>query len=184
MRDLDHIDRKILDLLQSHARITNAELAERVNLSASACLRRVRDLEEAGVIQHYVALLDLRRIGRCCSIFVEVTLASQSAGALAAFEAAVTRCPEVMDCAMISGDYDYLLRVVVADAEDYERVHKHHLSNLPGVSRIRSSFVLRTVCRRTAFPMSISEAPARLARPPVRRRNGRSPPPSTPGAKP
>jgi Lrp/AsnC family transcriptional regulator, leucine-responsive regulatory protein len=175
MPGLDHIDRKILDLLQLKARITNAELADRVNLSASACLRRVRDLEEAGIIQDYVALLDHRRIGRCCSIFVEVTLASQAAAALAAFEAAVTRCPEVMDRAMISGDYDYLLRVVVADAQDYERVHNHHLSKLPGVSRIRSSFVLRTVCRRTAFPMAVAEAPAKPQRPSARRRNGRRP---------
>jgi Lrp/AsnC family transcriptional regulator, leucine-responsive regulatory protein len=157
MTELDPTDRKILDVLQLQARITNAELADRVNLSASACHRRVRELEDAGIIAHYVTLLDEQRVGRCCSIFVEVTLSIQTAASFAAFESAVIDCPEVMDCAMISGDYDYLLRVLVADPQDYERVHKLHLSNLPGVSRIRSSFVLRTICRRTAFPMSRAE---------------------------
>jgi Lrp/AsnC family transcriptional regulator, leucine-responsive regulatory protein len=170
MPELDATDRKILDLLQSYARMTNAELAERVNLSASACHRRVRELEEAGIIASYVAFLDERRVGRCCSVFVEVTLSSQTAMAFAAFEAAVARCPEVMDCAMISGDYDYLLRVLAANPQDYERIHKFHLSNLPNVSRIRSSFVLRTICRRTAVPMSALEHRTELRSPRLRRR--------------
>jgi DNA-binding Lrp family transcriptional regulator len=127
-------------------------------------------LEEAVIIASYVTFLDERRLGRCCSVFVEVTLSSQTATAFAAFEAAVPRCPEVMDCAMISGDYDYLLRVLAANPQDYERIHKLHLSNLPNVSRIKSSFVLRTICRRTAVPLSSVEHRTECPPPRFRRR--------------
>ena len=139
---LDAIDRKILNLLQANGRMTNAELAERVHLSPSACLRRVRQLEEEGVIDGYVMLLDQAAIGRAANVFVEITLNSQSEGALESFEAAVRECPDIMECHLMSGDADYLVRVVAADTADYERVHRI-LVRLPGIVRTRSSFVLK-----------------------------------------
>lgn len=149
--ELDKTDRKILALLQANGRITNAELAQRVNLSPSASLRRVQRLEEAGIIAGYVALVSQEKLGRPTSIFVEVALKTQSEEALKAFERAVRACPDVMECYLMSGDADYLIRVVAADTQDYERIHKQHLTRLPGVSRIRSSFALRAVCKKTAL---------------------------------
>lgn len=149
--ELDKTDRKILTLLQADGRMTNAGLAQRVSLSASACLRRVQRLEEAGVIAGYVALVRQEAIGRPTSIFVEVTLKSQSEESLKAFERAVQGCADIMECFLMSGDADYLIRVVAADTQDYERIHKQHLTRLPGVARIRSSFALRAVCRKTAL---------------------------------
>jgi DNA-binding Lrp family transcriptional regulator len=150
---MDTIDFRILRFLQQDGRISNTELAERVHLSQSACLRRVRNLEEAGVIAGYVALLDPGRIGQNCDVFVEITLNSQSEESLEAFEAAVRDCPEVMECYLMSGDADYLLHLVAADTADYERLHKTRLSRFPGVSRIRSSFALRTVSKKTAYDL-------------------------------
>ena len=150
MIELDAIDRKILNLLQSDGRMTNADLAERIHLSPSACLRRVRHLEDEGVIEGYVMLVDQAAIGRPANIFVEITLSGQNEETLAAFEAAVVECPDVMECHLMSGDADYLLRVVAADTADYERVHKI-MASLPGLARTRSSFVLRTVSKKTAF---------------------------------
>ncbi|PWB42044.1 MAG: AsnC family transcriptional regulator [Rhodocyclales bacterium] len=149
--DLDKTDRKMLALLQADGRMTNAELAQRISLSPSACLRRVQRLEAAGVIAGYVALVSQEAVGRPTSIFVEVTLKSQSEEALKAFERAVRACPDVMECYLMSGDADYLIRVVAADTQDYERIHKQHLTRLPGVARIRSSFALRAVCKKTAL---------------------------------
>lgn len=149
--ELDKTDRKILALLQADGRITNAELAQRVNLSASACLRRVQCLEASGVVAGYVALVSQEKLGRPTSIFVEVALKTQSEEALKAFERAVRACPDVMECYLMSGDADYLIRVVAADTQDYERIHKQHLTRLPGVARIRSSFALRAVCKKTAL---------------------------------
>lgn len=153
MIELDTIDRAILMQLQQDGRLTNAELAERVNLSPSATLRRVRMLEENGVIEGYAMLVNQRTIGKPTNIFVEVSLDSQSETNLNAFEHAVEACPEIMECYLMSGDSDYLLRVVVSDTEDYERVHKEYLSRLPNVSRIRSNFALRTVSKKTAFAL-------------------------------
>lgn len=150
MIELDAIDRKILNLLQSDGRMTNADLAERIHLSPSACLRRVRHLEDEGVIEGYVMLVDQAAIDRPANIFVEITLSGQNEETLAAFEAAVVECPDVMECHLMSGDADYLLRVVAADTADYERVHKI-MASLPGLARTRSSFVLRTVSKKTAF---------------------------------
>jgi Lrp/AsnC family leucine-responsive transcriptional regulator len=152
MIELDAIDRKILNLLQSDGRMTNADLAERIHLSPSACLRRVRRLEDEGVIDGYVMLVAQSAIGKPASIFVEITLSGQNEETLQAFETAVAACPDIMECHLMSGDADYLLRVVAADTADYERVHKI-LARLPGLARARSSFVLRTVSKRTAFDL-------------------------------
>jgi Lrp/AsnC family leucine-responsive transcriptional regulator len=132
--------------------MTNADLAERIHLSPSACLRRVRRLEDEGVIEGYVMLVDQAAIGRPSSIFVEITLNSQSEESLNAFEAAVQESPDIMECYLMSGEADYLLRVVAADTADYERVHKI-LVRIPGVARTRSSFVLRTVSKKTALKL-------------------------------
>ena len=153
MTDLDAIDRKILAQLQADGRMTNAELAERVHLSQSACLRRVRRLEEEGVIDGYVMLVDPAAIGRPSTVFVEISLAGQSEELLDAFEAAARDCSGVMECYLMAGEADYLLRVVAADAQDYERIHKTLRSRCPGVARIRSSFALRTVCKTTAYDL-------------------------------
>lgn len=149
--EFDAIDRKILALLQADGRMPNAELAQRVNLSPSACLRRVKHLEDSDVIDGYVALVRQETIGRPTNIFVEVTLKSQSEASLKAFEQAVIASPEIMECYLMSGDADYLIRVAAADTQDYERLHKQHLTRLPGVARIRSSFALRAICKKTAF---------------------------------
>ncbi len=146
--DLDRIDREILGLLQSDGRLTNAALAEQVHLSPSACLRRVQRLEREGVIAGYAAVLDPAALGRATSVFVEVSLNSQREDALDAFERAVRECPDIAECHLMSGGSDYLLRVAVENTQEYERVHKQHLSRLPFVARIRSSFALRAVCQR------------------------------------
>jgi len=149
---MDAIDRKIANLLQTDGRMTNADLAERIHLSPSACLRRVRRLEEEGVIEGYAMLVNQAAVGKPASIFVEVTLSSQNEQTLDSFEAAVVECPDIMECYLMSGDADYLLRVVAGDATDYERVHKI-VARLPGLARARSSFVLRTVSKKTAFAL-------------------------------
>ena len=148
---LDKTDKKILGILQADGRVTNAELAKRVNLSASACLRRVQNLEATKVISGYVALLAQEALGRPTNVFIEVTLKSQSEESLRTFERAASACPEIMECYLMAGDADYLIRVVAANSEDYERIHRQHLTVLPGVARIRSSFALRAVCKKTAL---------------------------------
>lgn len=149
----DRIDRHILTLLQQDGRMSNSELADSVGLSPSACLRRVRALEEAGVIDRYVALLNQERIGRRMDIFVEISLSSQSNEALTAFEKAVAQSPEIMECYLMAGDADYMLRIAAADPIHFEHIHRDHLARLPGVSRMRSSFAIRAVARSTAFPL-------------------------------
>ncbi len=149
--ELDKKDRTILNLLQQDCRITNSELAERISLSPSSCLRRVQRLESSGIIEGCVMLLDQRKVGKPSNIFVEISLSSQNEESLDSFEKAVQECPEIMECYLMSGDSDYLLRVVASDAEDYERIHRQYLSNFPNVSRIRSSFMLRTVSKKTAL---------------------------------
>lgn len=150
---LDTIDRKILKALQSDGRLTNAELAEHINLSPSACLRRVKQLEESGIIDGYVMLVNPTAIGRPTTIFVEITLESQSVQCQEAFEAAVRKNPEIMECYLMTGEADYLLRVAAGGTTDYERLHKHHLSALPGVARIKTAIGIRTVCKSTAYPV-------------------------------
>ncbi|MEP3073861.1 Lrp/AsnC family transcriptional regulator [Maricaulis sp.] len=150
---LDSVDISILTELQDHGRLTNAELAERVGLSASACHRRVKALEQAGVIDRYVAILSEKALGRGITVYVQVTLDNQKRETLVAFEEAVETVPEVMECYLMSGDADYLVRVLVRDANDYERVHREVLSGLPGVARLVSSFTIRRVFSRTTMPV-------------------------------
>lgn len=148
---LDTVDQTILEILQLDGRISNNELADRVGLSPSACLRRVRRLESDGVIDHYAALVDPATLSRGTTAFVEISLVSQEESQLDAFEAAVVGSPNVMACHLMAGDADYIVQVACADVADYERIHRTHLALLPGVARIRSSFSLRTVCNRTAY---------------------------------
>jgi DNA-binding Lrp family transcriptional regulator len=156
---LDAIDRRILAELQQNARIANADLAREVGLSPSPCLRRVRELEETGVIRSYVALVEPGAIGLPISVFVQVTLERQIEQALDTFERAILHRPEVMECYLMTGDADYLLRVVVADLTAYERFLKDHLTRVAGVSSIKSSFALKQVKYRTALPLEPTPAP-------------------------
>ena len=151
---LDPTDSRLLEILQGEGRITNQDLAEKVNLSPSACLRRVRRLEEDGVIEGYAALLNPRAVGRSSNIFIEFTLSGQSEAILDAFEKAIAQIPDVMECYLMAGQADYLVRVAVSSAEDYERIHKMYLSRLPGVAGIRSIFAMRTVCKKQGFVMA------------------------------
>lgn len=153
MTQIDAIDRRILAILQKDGRITNADLAQKVHLSASACHRRVQRLEEAGVITGYVALLDQRKVRRPTTVFVEITLTGQADDLLDGFERAVRAIPDVLECHLMSGKADYLLKIVVEDTEDFARIHRQHLSRLPGVRQMHSSFALRTVFRSTAVPV-------------------------------
>jgi DNA-binding Lrp family transcriptional regulator len=152
---MDRIDRALLHELQVDAKITNAALAQKVNLSESACLRRVRNLESAGLIRGYVCLVDQSSAGFPDNVFVQITLHSQQRSDLDAFEQAVMAIPEVMECYLMSGDADYILRVVVKDARDYERIHSRQLTQLPGVDRVHSSFALRTVVKKTEVPIRL-----------------------------
>ena len=151
--DIDTVDRAILRELQIDGRMTNAELAERVNLSPSACFRRVRILEDKGIIEGYTAILNQTACGRGQNVLVSVTLRSQDSDDLEAFETEISRHPQVMECYLMSGDSDYHIRVIVSDAPDYERLHRDVLTKLPGVDRVRSSFALRTVRKTTALPL-------------------------------
>ena len=151
--ELDRIDRRMLAVLREDGRIPNSALARRVGLSESATLRRLRRLEDSGLIDGYVLLVNQARAGKPGNIFVEIALTAQEEAALSAFEAAVQDRPEILECYLMSGEYDYLLRVVVADFADYERIHREHLTRLPFVGRVRSSFTLRTVLRRTSIPL-------------------------------
>jgi DNA-binding Lrp family transcriptional regulator len=150
---LDRFDRAILQTLQLDGRISNSSLAERVSLSESACLRRVRALEASGLIEGYTARINQQRAGCPVNVFVNITLDRQDEVDLRKFEDAVRKLPEVMECYLMTGDYDYTLRVVVADTADYERVHSKHLTRLPGVARIHSSFALRTVQKSKELPI-------------------------------
>ncbi len=150
---LDQIDRKILGELQNDARISNVDLAERVGLSPSPCLRRVRALERSGVIKRYSALLDAAKVGLGVSIFVQVTLERQIEAALEIFEEAIGSQPEIVEAYLMTGDADYLLRIVVPDMESYEHFLKRHLTRIPGVAAIKSSFALNQIKYSTALPL-------------------------------
>ena len=149
----DTLDWRILDLLQDNARMTNIELARAVNLSPSPCLARVRRLEESGVIRRYVTLLDPIAAGMTVSVFIHVSLEKQIESSLENFERAMTERPEVMECYLMTGDADYLLRVVVPDVQALERFIVHFLSRVRGVGNIRSSFALKQVKYQTALPL-------------------------------
>ncbi len=150
---IDAIDLKILDVLQRNARISNAELAQSVGLSPSPCLRRIRNLEKAGVISKYAAILDQTVVELSISVFVQVTLERQVEAALETFERLIRERAEVLECYLMTGDADYLLRIVVPDVAAYEQFLKDHLTRIPGVSSIKSSFALNRVKYETALPI-------------------------------
>ena len=126
-------------------------MSERIALSPSACHRRVQRLEEEGFIAGYVALLDARRMGRPTTVFVEITLQAQSDEVLDAFEQAVARVPDILECHLMAGTADYLLKIMAEDTEDFARIHRQYLTRLPGVAQMHSSFSLRTVVKTTAL---------------------------------
>ena len=150
---LDRFDRKIVDQLQRDGRISNVDLAQRVNLSESACLRRVKALEQDGLIERYVALLDQKKLGLSGTVFVHIALRREEQSELAAFEDAVQHIPEIMECYLMTGEFDYLLRLVVSDMADFERLHNDALTRLPGVARVNSSVAIRTVRKTTELPV-------------------------------
>lgn len=150
---LDATDRKILAELQRDAKLTNVELAKRVHLSPSPCLARVRALEERGVIQRYVSLLDPRQLQLGVNVFIHVTLERQIDRALETFEETVRKFPQVMECYLMTGDADYLLRVVVSDVDALQSFIVDELTRIPGIASIRSSFALKQVKYETALPI-------------------------------
>lgn len=151
--ELDAIDLRILHEMQHDAKMTNTELARRVRLSPSPCLTRVRTLKQRGVISRYVALLDALKVGMNVSVFIWVSLEKQVESALESFEKAMSRHPEVMECYLMTGDSDYLIRVVVEDVQALERFIVQQLSKIPGIANIRSSFALKQVKYTTALPL-------------------------------
>src|SRR5258707_1076137 len=151
---LDAIDRKILALLQQDGRMSVADLSEKVGLSASPCLRRVRMLEQAGVIARYVAVLNQQSVGLPVSVFVSIKLESQREEALERFSKAIARWPEVLECYLMTGPRDYLLRVVVADLAAYERFLKQKLTKVDGIASIESSFALEQVKYSHVLPIA------------------------------
>ena len=150
---LDAIDRKILALLQEDGRLSLAALSEKVGLSPSPCLRRVRLMEKAGIIARYVAVLNQRAVGLPVSVFVSIKLESQREEALTKFGRAIARWPEVLECYLMTGPRDYLLRVVVSDLAAYERFLKQKLTRLDGISSIESSFALDQIKYSIALPV-------------------------------
>jgi len=152
-KELDALDRAILAALLRDGRQSQVELSERIPLSATAIARRIRALEEKGVIQGYQARISRQALGLSMTAIVHVGLESQSDDLLKAFEEAVAKAPSVVSCQLMSGEDDYLVTVMARDLADYERIHKEQLSRLPGVARLKSSFVLRDVANK-ALPSS------------------------------
>ncbi|QRG06657.1 Lrp/AsnC family transcriptional regulator [Xanthobacter dioxanivorans] len=150
---LDDIDAHIVRLLRADGRMSNADLAEAVGLSASACLRRVRLLERGGVIRGYTAIVETPGPAERLVVLTQITLDRQTEEFLNRFEAAVRRCPEIIDCYLMTGLSDYVLKIEVRNAAEYERLHKEVLSRLPGVARIQSSFAIRTVVSGRPGPL-------------------------------
>jgi DNA-binding Lrp family transcriptional regulator len=151
---LDATDCRLLELLQADARITNVALAEAVHLSPAPCLRRVRDLEAAGVIRGYVTLLDPEAIGLDVSTFIQVSLEKQVGSALHVFEEAIAGWPEVMECYLMTGDSDYLLRVVVPNLKALQSFIVERLARIPNISNIRSSVAIKQIKYKTALPVA------------------------------
>lgn len=150
---LDQTDIRILEELQEDGKISNVELASKVHLSPSPCLARVRDLERSGLISRYVALLDPLKFGLGVSVFINIRLEQQVEKALEKFESAMKEYPEVMECYLMTGDSDYMIRVVVPDVPALERFIVDELSKIRGVANIRSSFALKQVKYKTALPL-------------------------------
>ncbi|TFY98289.1 Lrp/AsnC family transcriptional regulator [Ramlibacter humi] len=150
---LDALDLRILAELQQDGSLTNVELARRVHLSPSPCLARVKALENAGVIRHYVALADPKAVGLGLNVFINISLKAQSRESLAEFEQRIAEHDEVMECYLMTGDSDYLIRVAVADIAALERFILEQLTPIPGIEKIRSSFALKQVRYKTALPL-------------------------------
>ncbi len=172
-RAVDPIDWKILAALQEDARIANVDLAKKVHLSPSPCLARVRHLEDSGLISRYVTLLDPMALGLTVSVFIQVRLEKQVEAALETFERAIAERPEVMECYLMTGDSDYLIRVVVRDVQALERFIVDFLSRVPGVGNIQSSFALKQVKYKTALPLPQDGPGKAAARPRPRRLRAR-----------
>ena len=153
MKVIDNIDIRILKILQKTGRMTNFDLSEEINLSSSACHRRVSRLEADKIIKHYVAILDPIKIGLSTTVFVEITLNGQTDEVLDKFEEEIKKIPNVLECNLMAGSADYLLKVVAKDTDDFAKIHRESLSRLPGVAQIQSSFSLKTVFRGTDFPI-------------------------------
>ena len=151
--DIDRTDKIILNTLQRQGNMALSDLAEKAGLSASSCHRRVKLLEQRGFITGYSATIDRKALGLANEFFVEVSLAAQTEEAFEKFEKAVQRVPEILECHLMSGQFDYLLRVIAKDAEDYERIHRTKLARLPGLQRIQSSLALRTVKDWGGYPI-------------------------------
>ena len=152
---LDKIDHAVIKYLQNDGRISNTDLSEKVGLSQSACLRRVKALEKQGIIEGYVAVMDQAAAGLTDNVFVQITVEKQTKELLFEFEKIVRQCPQIIECYLMSGDADYLLRVIVSDASDYEKLHMDVLTTLPGVSNIKSNFSLRTVTKKNEIPFNL-----------------------------
>lgn len=150
---LNEIDRKILDNLQRDGRMTNQNLSDEIGLSPSPCLRRVRSLEENGVISGYVAIVNPDAVGLQVSAFIRIRLDQQDDSHLASFETAITGFPEVMECYLMTGESDYQLRVMVGSLEEFEDFLRHKLTRIKGVSQVTTSFALRPIVYRTALPV-------------------------------
>lgn len=154
--ELDQLDLRILEVIQANGRMSNQELSERVGLSPSPCLRRLRQLETAGVIDRYVALIDPAAVGLAVTAFVRVRLNQQDDRQLAVFEAAVAKFPEIMECYLMSGEADYQLRVVVGSLGEFEDFLRRKLTRIPVVAQVTTSFALRPVVYKTALPLTTS----------------------------
>ena len=144
----DRINEAILRHLRHDGRLSNAELAERIGLSPSACLRRVKMLEKEGVIRGYQAIIARRNAPPVATVIVQITLERQTEECLRRFESRIRECPDVKECYLMTGDADYLIRVEARDMQDYERIHKEELSRLPGVVRIQSNFAIRPIVQQ------------------------------------
>jgi DNA-binding Lrp family transcriptional regulator len=155
---LDRLDYAILAELSRDGRLSHAELSARIGLSSTACARRQRALEQAGIITGYHAVLGLDHLGFGATVIVRIALDSQSEEALDAFEKAVAQCPSVVRCFLMSGSDDYILAVAAGSIEDFERIHRNELARLPRVARIQSSFALREVINRPAPPAALRPA--------------------------
>ena len=151
--ELDETDYKILHHLQNNGRISNAELADRVALSPSPCLRRVKLLEEKGIIERYVAIVNPKLIGLSVNVVISVSLQSQEQSQLKVFQQRIAECEEVMECYLMTGGSDYMLRVVVPDIEHFEHFLVDKLTSIPGISNIQSSFALKQLVYRTELPI-------------------------------
>ena len=151
---LDKLDIAILNQLQGDGRMSNAQLAEKVGLSQSACSRRLDNLEQSGAIKGYHAQLSNAALGYGMTAIVHISLSGQFEKSLAEFEAAIKHCPNVLSCHLMTGEYDYVLRIAAKDLADYERIHKQWLSAMPHVTKINSAFALREIVDRTTIGMA------------------------------